>query len=253
MKATIRLLLVEDYEEDAHLLLRRLKREGYDIFLERVDTAEGLAAALEDTQWDVVVSDFAMPTFDALEALRLVRKKDPDLPFIIVSGVIGENNAVKIMRAGAQDYVPKDGLARLGAAIEREMRETENRRARKRSEKALKWAEEQYRSLFENAVDGIYQTTVDGKLTLANPAMARILGYSTPEELLSSLRNVEDLYVEPTRRTEFARLVRQQGSVSSFEVELYRKNGTRVWVSVAACLLRSAGGEVVSYQGILKD
>src|SRR5829696_2165050 len=152
MSLPLRVLLVEDSEDDALLLMRMLRRGGYDPAWERVDTAAAMEAALDGHSWDLVISDHSMPAFSSSAALGLLRRKGfVDLPFIIVSGQIGENAAVAAMKAGAQDY-----LARLNSAIERELREADVRRERRQ-------AEEKYRSIFENAIEGIYQTTVDGR------------------------------------------------------------------------------------------
>lgn len=140
----VRALIVEDNEDDAFLLLRTLKTEGFIVEHERVDSRAGVKTALKQT-WDLVLSDYSMPLFTALDALKLVRKHDVDLPFIIVSGVIGEDTAVKAMRSGAHDYFLKDNLTRLGAAVRRELSEAEERRARRRAESALAESAKQLR------------------------------------------------------------------------------------------------------------
>src|ERR687889_1900017 len=139
MVRTLRVLLVEDSEDDALLLLRELKRSGYEPDYERVDTAPGMEAALDARDWELVISDHSMPTFSSSSALQLLQRKGLDLPFIIVSGNIGEEVAVAAMRAGAHDYIMKGNLARLGAAIE-----------------------------------GIFRTSVEGRFLVANPALARM-------------------------------------------------------------------------------
>ena len=229
MSVALKVLLVEDSEDDALLLVRMLRRGGYDPAWERVDTASAMEAALDGRSWDLIISDHSMPAFSSLAALGLLRRKGfVDLPFIIVSGRIGEDAAVSAMKAGAQDYLMKDNLARLNSAIERELRDAEVRRERRQ-------AEEKYRSIFENAVEGIFQTTVDGRFLTANPAMARMLGYESPEELLGAISNISDqLYVEPGRREEFYQLALRDGFVSGFEIQMQRKDGTLVWVAANA-------------------
>src|ERR671920_560018 len=229
MGMPLRVLLVEDSDDDALLLVRMLRRGGYDPAWERVDTPSAMEAALDGRSWDLIISDHSMPAFSSLAALGLLRRKGlVDLPFIIVSGRIGEDAAVSAMKAGAQDYLMKDNLARLNSAIERELRDAEVRRERRQ-------AEEKYRSIFENAVEGIFQTTVDGRFLTANPAMARMLGYESPEELLGGISNIRDqLYVEPGRREDFYQLALRDGFVSGFEVQMHRKGGALVWVSANA-------------------
>ena len=137
MPKPLNVLLIEDQEDDALLLLRELKRLDYDVAWERVQTQGGLRAALDDRHWDVIVSDFRMPLFSAPEALRTCHERGVEAPFIIVSGTIGEEEAVESMRAGADDFVIKGRLARLGPAIERGLREREERRARRAAEARL--------------------------------------------------------------------------------------------------------------------
>ncbi len=133
MKPVLRALIVEDCENDMGLLLRNLKRSDYEIVYRRVDTAEGLTAALDHESWDILFCDFTMPQFSGQTALEIVRKRDLDLPFIFVSGTVGEDVAVQAMKAGAHDYVLKDNLSRLVPAMERELGDAEVRRQRRQA------------------------------------------------------------------------------------------------------------------------
>ena len=132
MSTSIRVLLVEDSPDDAELLLCALRDGGYDLTYERVDTAAAMTAALAQQPWDLIISDYAMPQFDALAALTLLQESGLDLPFLIVSGAIGEDTAVAAIKAGAHDYIMKDNLARLLPAVARELREAVGRRERRR-------------------------------------------------------------------------------------------------------------------------
>src|SRR6266542_858618 len=120
MGRSLRLLIVEDSEDDALLLVRQITRDGWSVHFERVETEETLAAALDRGPWDLVIADYSLPSFSAPQALALLKARDLDLPFIIVSGTIGEAAAVDAMRAGAHDYVMKGNLTRLLPAIARE-------------------------------------------------------------------------------------------------------------------------------------
>src|SRR5918997_3741917 len=152
MGEPLRLLLVEDSEDDATLLLRELRRGGYDPLCERVDTAGDMEAALDERTWDLVIADHSMPAFSSSAALELLRGKGfVDVPFIIVSGQIGEQVAVEGMKAGAQDYLMKDNLARLNTAIERELREAEGRRERRRGAGGLKVSEMRFPLMVEQS------------------------------------------------------------------------------------------------------
>jgi diguanylate cyclase (GGDEF)-like protein len=137
MSSSIHVLLVEDSPDDAELLLLELQGGGYDPIYERVDTAPAMRAALAQGRWDIVISDYSMPQFNALAALALLRESGLDLPFIIVSGAIGEDTAVAAMQAGAHDYIMKHNLARLWPAVARELREAAGRQERKRVEAQL--------------------------------------------------------------------------------------------------------------------
>jgi two-component system cell cycle sensor histidine kinase/response regulator CckA len=184
MGIPLRVLVVEDSEDDTILVLRVLRQGGYDPVFERVDTAEAMNAALDQHEWDVVLSDYALPGFSMPAALGIVKEKELDIPFIVVSGAIGEESAVELMRAGAHDYVMKDRLARLAPAVERELREAEMRRERRRIEAALRQSEYNYRVLFESMIDGMAVIDID-KMTiaLANENGARTYGFGSPQEM----------------------------------------------------------------------
>ena len=144
-KRPLRLLCVDDSEDDVLLLLRELRRNGYDPLHERVCTAAAMRAAISRQAWQLVISDYHMPNFDPFEALRILKESGRDLPFILVSGIVDERTAVAAMKAGAVDYIMKRDLARLVPAIERELREAEVRAARRTAEEALRQSEEQLR------------------------------------------------------------------------------------------------------------
>src|SRR5258707_13862678 len=131
MSARLRVLLIEDSEDYPALLLLELRRGGYDTTHERVDTPAALSAALDTQKWDLVISDHSMPYFSGGEALQLLRQKDSEVPFIFVSGTMGEEAAVAALKNGAQDYLMKSNLRRLVPAVQRELREGEERRERK--------------------------------------------------------------------------------------------------------------------------
>ena len=130
-------LIVEDAESDAQLVVRLLNKAGYEIASTRVETAGQMRAALEKQAWDIVISDYNLPQFDGHTALTILRETDLDIPFIVVSGVMGEETAVDMMKAGAHDYVMKGNLLRLIPAVERELEQTEVRRKRKRADDLL--------------------------------------------------------------------------------------------------------------------
>jgi two-component system, NarL family, sensor histidine kinase UhpB len=152
----IRALLIEDSEDDAMLVLRELKRGGLEVQSHRVDTAPELEDALARGGWDVVLSDYMMPAFSGLHALTIVRAVDTDLPFIIVSGAVGEEVAVDAMKAGAHDYVMKSNLVRLVQAVRREIAESESRRRRKQVERQLVESEERLQLVVKATRDAVW-------------------------------------------------------------------------------------------------
>ena len=138
MGQPLRVLIVEDSEDDALLLARHLRQGGYELKSERVESAETMRLALERHAWDLVIADHNLPRFNSSDALKVIRDMELDIPFIIVSGSIGEEHAVSAMKAGAHDYLMKDNLVRLVPAVQRELREAENRRAHKQAEQAIR-------------------------------------------------------------------------------------------------------------------
>ncbi|MFZ6030584.1 MAG: PAS domain S-box protein [Chloroflexota bacterium] len=179
MNQHLRVLIVEDSEDDANFLLYTLRREGYEVTHEVVSTPAAMRAALERQDWDVITSDHAMPRFSAPESLALAKELRPDLPFIIVSGEIDLNLAVSLMKGGAQDYIQKHELACVIPAIERELREVVIRRERQQADEALKVSETRYRRLFETAQDGILILDANtGQIMDVNPFLTAMLGYA---------------------------------------------------------------------------
>ncbi len=169
-KIPLRVLIVEDSEDDTDLVIRAIRKGGYELVFERVETAEALSNALSLQQWDLIISDFAMPSFDGLSALKIAQESALDLPFILVSGTITEENAVSAMKSGAHDFITKFNLARLVPAIERELREAEVRREHRRADEELK----KYHSRLESLVE---ERTVNLKRT--NEKMSEILASIT--------------------------------------------------------------------------
>src|SRR5512141_426432 len=137
MATYLRILIIEDSKDDAHLILREVQRGGYEVESERVETAEAMRQALARQRWDLVICDFSLPHFSAPKALDLLKQSKYDIPFIIVSGTIGEESAVNALKAGAHDFIIKGNFARLLPAIERELKEAAIRRERQEREREL--------------------------------------------------------------------------------------------------------------------
>ncbi len=177
MARSLSVLLVEDSADDAELLCAELCRNGFLPDVHRVDAAEAMRAALAERDWDIVLSDHAMPGFDAFGALKVLREAQADVPLVVVSGAIGEEIAASLMRHGADDFVHKDNLTRLTAIVERELSSFD---ARHRAELALHRSEQRYRVLAETAQVGIWHLSTTGDSIYLNPAMRALLGVDHP-------------------------------------------------------------------------
>jgi PAS domain S-box-containing protein len=191
MGKKLSVLNVEDSEQDMALLARHLRQAGYDLVLDRVDTSESMAAALKSREWDVILCDYSMPQFNALTALTLLKEMKLDIPFIIISGTVGEAAAVEAMRSGAHDYLMKGNLARLGPTIERELHERENRRARRRAENDLLTSERKYRLLFDqNPLPAWVFDRETSRFLAVNEAAIVHYGFSREEFLAMTLEGI---------------------------------------------------------------
>jgi PAS domain S-box-containing protein len=211
-----------------------LEQAGYTVVFERVQTAEAMRTALERRPWDVVLSDYSMPSFSANGALSVLQESGRDLPFIIISGTIGEDVAVNALKAGAHDFLVKGRLARLAPAIERERRDVADRHRRRHAEEALRASEAQYRSLVEHAVFGIYQATEDDRFIAVNPALVAMLGYEQPDELLAV--DVGTLYASADRYADIKARSRTERRLAGEEVIWTRKSGDEIRVRLSGRL-----------------
>ena len=185
MGKPLKVLMVEDSADDAKLIVREVSKGGYDPDVTQVQTAEAMRKALEKGKWDIVLSDYRMPGFSGLQALEILKKSGSDIPFILISGTVGEDVAVEAMKAGACDYVMKGHLNRLDVAIERELHEARIRHEGEQAREALRQSEARYRILFEQTADIILQLEIMPSgipvIREANSAAFRLLGYKRDE------------------------------------------------------------------------
>jgi two-component system cell cycle sensor histidine kinase/response regulator CckA len=227
MKVPLRALIIEDSEADAELLLLALARTDHDVVSMRVQTAAALRQALL-SEWDVALSDYSMPGFGAIEALRIVKETGQDLPFIIISGTIGEETAVLALQAGADDFLVKGALGRLSSAIERSRRAQRARAAQHAAERALRESEERYRRIVETTNEGVWQLDDKTRTTFVNGRMATLLGY-TPEQLLGV--SMLEFVHEASRSAVKAGISSRARSASSqLEARFVRSDGKDLWV-----------------------
>lgn len=223
MRNNIRLLIIEDCEDDKELLLLHLKRGGFDVECHQVETEEELVKALDTQPWDLIISDYSMPGFDGISALRTVQATDLDIPFILISGAIGEEIAVEAMKAGASDYFMKGNLTRLIPAIKRELKEAKNRAEHRRIEQQRQRLEQ----LVQQSLNEIYifdSRTL--KFEYANKSTLRNLGYTHEELLNFTPLDIKKEYTETRFRLALQPLfdgIKQSVVLNTFH---QRKDGT---------------------------
>lgn len=247
MKKPVRILIVEDKPHDADLAKREIRKLLRDCEFLVVETRESFIQALEVFQPDVVLSEYGLLHFDGIKALKLTLYHAPSVPFIIWTGSISEDVAVECVKAGANNYILKDNIKRLGPAILRALEEKELLTARRQ-------AEQKYKSIFENSMEGIFQSSPDGRYLNVNPAMARLYRYESPAEMIESVKSIADqIYVNPAERAGFIELLHSQNTVERYEQRNYCKDGSVIWTSTSARAVRDENGNLLYYEGFIQD
>jgi PAS domain S-box-containing protein len=258
-KKSLRVLIIDDSENDALLIISALKKGGYNPLHERVETAASMKKSLKEKRWDVILCDYRMPNFNVPLAIALLKKNNIDTPVIIISGVTGEETAVECMRLGARDYIIKSNLYRLCPALDRELTEAKNRKKQKKKEEgerekigeALRKSELAFRSLFEASPVGIFKVA-DRKFLEVNPARCRTTGYS-PEDLVG--QSVRICYRNDEEYERAGRILYGQvlhNGKKFVEVHLKRKNGTE-FDGVLYLNLIDPRDHDAGYEGIMID
>lgn len=243
----LRVLIVEDSESDAGLLLRHLERGGYVLEHEVVDNAESMRAALGRQAWDIVIADYVLPQFDAPSALKVLKESGQDIPFIVVSGSIGEDIAVRMMKSGAHDYLLKDNLTRLVPAVQRELREAVIRRERERVESELRV----YGQVFEASCEAIAVTDARRNIIAVNRAFSDITGYEAHEITGKTAQALSSGGYDPAFYNSIWQTVDECGYWTG-EIWARKKSGDLFmeWLSISA--IRDNSGRITNYvtQGV---
>jgi PAS domain S-box-containing protein len=254
VQRALRVLNVEDDENDAELMILHLRAAGYDVATRRVENARDMSSALREHEWDVVLSDFSLPRFSAPQALHVLREAALDIPFIIVSGTIAAERALPAMKAGARDFVLKGDLERLVPAIERELREAAGRRARRQAERALAESNERFRLLIEGVTDyAIMMLDPEGHIVSWNTGGERLLGFTENEVVGSSFAVVftpEDVRAGvPAREMEQA-IATGRAAEDRWHV---RKDGSRWYATGVLSPLWNENGTLRGFSNVLRD
>jgi two-component system, sensor histidine kinase and response regulator len=253
MNEPLRILLLEDHPADAELIERFLKKSGLTLLAQRVDQREPFVQALHEFRPDVILADYSLPQFDGVQALALVRERDPDLPFIFVTGALGEESAVELLCKGANDYVLKHLLTRLPMALERALTTARQQKALRHAEQSLRESEERFRAIVETTLDWIWEVDADGCYTYVSPTAQRLLGYA-PAEMLG--RHFTAFMPPGEAERVNARFAASSAAAAPFsllENTCLHCDGSAVEMESSGIPIRDAAGAVRGYRGIDRD
>jgi diguanylate cyclase (GGDEF)-like protein/PAS domain S-box-containing protein len=249
VQVSIRLLIIEDSEDDAALLGRTLRQSGYEVDSERVDSARDLVQAL-NKKWDIVISDHSMPQFSGNDALKIVRRLDPEVPFIFVSGTVGEEAATEAMRVGAQDYVLKTNLKRLVPAVQRELREVENR-------SRLKEQVQSDQIILNSIGEAVLSTDLSGNVAYLNLAAEIMTGWSCKEAAGRSMAEVFRILDATSRRPTLNPMQMEVGRNQPVQLRsnciLIRRDGLEIPIEVSVSPLHDRRGQVSGAVTVVRD
>lgn len=253
MNESIRILLVEDLPTDAELAQREIRQTLPSCAFQRVETREDYLAALEMFQPDLIISDYRMPSFDGLTALKLALERVPFTPVIILTGAINEDTAVECMKAGAADYVIKEHIKRLGQAVIHALEQKQIRQERRGAEEALRESEERYRTLVHTLPDALTVTDSAGNITYVSPTTLHFYGHETLDEVLG--HNVlEWVHINcQAQALNQMETVLNGGSITNQEYLLYKKDGTTFFGEVSASCLKNSQGHVTGIIVVVRD
>lgn len=257
---SLRVLIIEDSEDEVLFLIHELKKGGYNPVYDRVETAAAMEKSLKEKHWDIILCDYPLPAFNAPSAIAVLKKANMDIPVIVVSEAIGEEKAVDCMRSGASDYILKRNIAGLCPAIARELAEAEIRNKQKRAREAMREKEEQYRKITKCIPDLIWTMDFSGQFTYANEAVERTHGWTVDEFLKLNTRDV----VSPQQFAKNAALIEKElmkaadpqydrNAIFSYESEEIRKDGSTFLAEINAMSLWSEDGNPVGIIGITRD
>jgi len=253
MNSKLNILYLEDNIDDFELAKTILEEDGIIDKIVWVKNQVDFENSLKNNRYDLVLADFNLPEFDGLSAIKIIKESYTDTPVIILSGELGEEQAIDTLKEGASDYVLKQRISRLIPAIQRTITETVEKSKRKLAEEALRKEEEKYRSLTENINIGVYRNTIgpNGMFIEINPAFVKMFGYNNKEEVLAL--NVADLYIKPEERVRFNDKIQKNGFVKNEEVLLKKKNGDEIYCSVFAAAVFDKKGNFKYFDGVIED
>jgi PAS domain S-box-containing protein len=248
MGAPLRVLIVEDSADDTLLIAAELQRGGLDPVFERVETAEAVRATLTVQPWDMVICDYAMPHLNGPDALAIYRQTSLDIPFICISGAVGEETVAEMLKNGAHDFVMKDHLIRLVPVAKRELRAAQERRERRQTENISAFLA----SIVESCDDAIIGKTLNGTIVSWNAGAERLYGY-TAEEIVGRPVSLLIPRYRPAEVPDIDERMSRGETVDTMETIRIRKDGTQVEVSLKISPIRDATGMVVGTSSVERD
>ena len=252
--APLKFLCLEDSAEDRQLIAQTLQADGPACEITHAKTQKEFHAALEQTRFDLILSDFAIPSYNGMAALAACQKAQPETPFLFVSGTIGEERAVESLKSGATDYVLKTHLKRLGPAVRRALREAREREGRRRAEDSLKESEARFRQLAENIDEVFWLTDTRKGVTLyINPAYEKIWGRTRESLYRNPAGWLEAVHPEDRERIREAAATRQAKGAYDETYRIVRPDGTIRWIRDRACPVHEESGEVYRVVGTAED
>ncbi len=240
MANPLRVLVVEDSVDDTFFIVRELQREGFFVDFERVETAAALQAALKEASWDLIISDYLMPQFGGSAALALYLQSGSDAPFIMVSGAMGEERVVEMLKRGVHDCIMKDNLSRLVPAVKRELELARQRRLRKQAEEATEYLA----SIVQSSDDAIVGKNLDGIILSWNRGAEKLYGYSAVEMIGQPV----SVLFPPELKDEEAFIlnkIRNNQHIERLLTVRLRKDSSPVEVSLTISPIRNSGGQII--------
>ncbi len=252
MAGKLKILFVEDVKSDAELVWREIIKNKISFEKHLVDNRKDFLEGLKSFAPDIIISDYTLPRFDGMSALQIRNELAPHIPFILVTGSINEEIAVECMKAGADDYILKDNLSRLGPALNNSVNKIKLLKQKNEAEAALRESEERFRILYNDAIAGLYRTNKRGEIFLANRTLVKMLGFQSFEELAS--RNLRETGYGPSyERQIFIDQIEKDGEIKDMEAVWICRDGREIFVRESAKAVRDSNGEILYYDGTVED
>lgn len=259
MDNSIKILTVEDNINDVKLLKREFNKNDIKFEMQVVDNEGDYRKAITTFEPDIILSDYTMPEFDGMTALKIRMEICPLIPFIVVTGSIDEFTAVECLKSGADDYVLKEYIHRITPSLKSALRARDLNIEKEKAQMALVESEYKYRTLIENLAVGVYQVEPSGKILQVNPAFLKIMGYVKPDQKVTnfteelSKHSAWDFYPDPKVREKLLTALKEKGEIKNFEMQMYNYNKELIWVNVSAKARMDKDGNLLWVDGVLED